>query len=217
MLSKYFTKYREQEFNNIKSEYLGSNIIKVLGGSVQTVEYCYNSVKIQMLEGGVFPVWQMQGFNASKLKDTKHWYFDDFMQFMKTKRVDLTTVRKFILELFVYDSLLLNSDRHIGNIMFRDFNGVLKPAEIIDNDACLMPRHECGDISQVVSMMRFNNAETYHEIWKKEVPSYCRKFLTSLKIERVNKFIHECPYLNDDEKEYYIDLIMDNYEYLRSV
>lgn len=216
MMTEYFTKYKESNFNNLKSEYLGSNIIKILGGSVQDVEYCYDSVKIQMLEGNIFPVWEIQGFNTAKLKDTKHWYFDDFMKFMQTQRVDLTAVRKFILELFVYDSLLLNSDRHIGNIMFRRVGDTIKPAEIIDNDACLMARHECRDISQVVSMMRFNKATTYHEIWKKEVPNECRKFLASLKIERVNRFIHECSYLNSEEKEYYIDLIMDNYDYLRS-
>ena len=69
------------------------------------------------------------------------------MEFMQTQRVDMKAVRKFILELFVYDSLLLNSDRHTGNYMF-----------VMDNNTgYVIGFGELFDFNQAFIADRFHN------------------------------------------------------------
>ena len=141
-------KFRKKGWSNIESEYIASNCIKTLGGDVHDVYLgTYAGERVVLCKDFTNENNKLKSFNIvdSLTLDTdisRHdYYFDEVLYlFNSLNNCDVEGCISKFKEMFVYDALFGNPDRHRGNW------GLLKSkqgyvfAPIFDNGATLFPR-----------------------------------------------------------------------------
>lgn len=232
----YIMKHQKKDWNNVYSEYVGSNVIAALGGNVhQTTLAQYNSeivVLCRDFSSDYAELRSLQELNESSI-DTdigEHEYFfsDVLYEISKITNCDTEQFEKQFLQMYVFDSLLGNPDRHMGNWGICKVNGMHVMAPIFDNGACLYPRSCYCDISDdwlLTRIVEFPNSKimfgnkrersSYYKVWRGNLlPEYAREFANSLDIKCAMDFIKDEPFLSKVQKRFYMNVVLNRYNVL---
>ena len=144
----YIVKEQRDNWNNVYSEYIASNCILILGGiSHETFLGNYKNKDVVLCKDFNISTQCLKSFNnvdsmsLDTLPDRHDYYYDDVLYlFSKLKGCNVEDCALRFNQMYIFDALFGNPDRHKGNW------GVLKTqsgyafAPIFDNGACLFPR-----------------------------------------------------------------------------
>lgn len=155
---QYIMKFRKRNWNNLESEYVASNAIRILGGNAHEVILGKNADDLVVLckdftqNAESCYLQSLRSMSSSKF-DTERgnydYYFDDVLHlFGSIHSCDYNTCIDSFCHMFVYDALLGNTDRHAGNwgLLYKD--GTWTFAPIFDNGASLFPRASISDVTE---------------------------------------------------------------------
>lgn len=162
-------KFQKKDWYNIYSEHFASKFINMTGGCSHETEIVKVSANIDFNVNKeivfLVPVTRNEGKLAVICKDiTKdhgemvvfhekieskdttsndfNYYFSDIIRDLKKyHNIDFNTIESSFWEMYIYDSILGNTDRHSGNwgiVVDKNRNRKLSP--IFDNGASLLPR-----------------------------------------------------------------------------
>lgn len=150
---QYLVKFQKETetglVNNHICEYLGSSIIGLLGENVQSTSLAtYNGRYVVACLDFIESTEEFVPFNEvgdsslERDRDVYQYTYDDIIKMLQENR-KITNVQETIekfWDLYIYDALLGNFDRHGSNWGFIRSNGKYRMAPIFDNGSCLFPR-----------------------------------------------------------------------------
>ena len=146
--SNYIVKRTRDGWNNVYSEYIASNVIRILGGNVhETYLGRLNNDIVVLCKDFTSNNISLKSFNSTESLaldtdiDRHEYYYDEVVYLLsKLKNCDLDKCMQSFNEMYVFDALLGNPDRHRGNWgVLRTTHGY-RMAPIFDNGASLFPR-----------------------------------------------------------------------------
>lgn len=144
----YIVKRTRDGWNNVYSEYIASNVIRILGGNVhETYLGKLNNDIVVLCKDFTSDDISLRSFNSTESLtidtaiDRHEYYYDEVAYLLsKLKNCDLDKCMQSFNEMYVFDALLGNPDRHRGNWgVLRTTHGYTM-APIFDNGASLFPR-----------------------------------------------------------------------------
>lgn len=225
----YILKRRKKDWNNVKCEYVASHVINILGGNAHnTLLAIENGDQVVLCEDftqGAGCVKIMSELCESSI-DTdvaEHDYFYGDILYM-IEHLTKCDVKEFacrFLEMYVFDTILGNPDRHMGN--WGIFNNKMAP--IFDNGASLFPRANM-DLMSVEWMEEqikvFPNSKimfgsrrersSYYEVWHSGLlPDYVVDYAKGLDITKAVDYIMTENNLSNKEKHFYATVIYNRY------
>ena len=148
--------------NNAYSEYVGSNIFKMVGFDTQNTilgKYVYKGKEKIVCACEDFTnhdeiLYEFENLALSTNPDKKiETDINDIMDVLEESRkmIDVTETKEKFWEMFIIDSLIGNTDRHNGNwgFLLNKKLGETKFAPIYDCGSCLNPMHEEKEIEKI--------------------------------------------------------------------
>lgn len=228
----YLLKRQKRNYNNVLSEHIGSSIINALGGTAhETMLASENGATVVLCKDFTHELGSLVSFGAidsSSIDTDKHrhdYYFDEVLYMLGcTHGTDSTVVNKF-LEMYVFDSLLGNPDRHMFNWGLCCKDNVKIFAPIYDNGASLYPRANWSDLSpdwlreRIVkwpnSKIMFGTRErsSYYQQWRnKSLPSYAYAYAATLDITKAVNWLYNQTYLSEEAKLFYSTVVVNRFK-----
>ncbi len=232
--------------NNAFSEYIGSNVFKIVGFKTQNTvlgKYEYNGKEKIVCACEDFTdsenvLYEFENLALSVNPDKKiETELNDIMEVIEeSKMIDSKITRQKFWDMFVIDSLIGNTDRHNGNWGFL-LNKTTRKAEfspIYDCGSCLNPMLEEQEIEG------FNEVElknlvvncyscikedgkkiNYMSFIKQKKNEECnnaiKRLFANINIDEIKKFINNIECMSDVRKEFYKDIIGQRYEIIKRV
>lgn len=232
--------------NNAFSEYVGSNIFRIVGFNTQNTilgKYMYNGKEkivcaCEDFTNENYVLYEFESLALSTNPDKKiGTELEDILEVVEeSKMIDTIDTREKFWDMFVIDSIIGNTDRHNGNwgFILNNKNKKIAFAPIYDCGSCLNPMLED------IELEKFNDTElknlaincyscikengkkinymTYIKSMKNEEcnKAICRMY-NKIDIEEINKFIDEILYMSDVRKEFYKRTIKLRYDILKEV
>lgn len=154
----YIMKFQKKNWHNIYCEYIASNIITLLGGNAhETYLGTYKGEVVVLcrdfLQDSKEYLFQSLRSVSSSLFDTDKnsydYYFEDVLHlFEKLKYCNIDNCKDAFCEMFIYDALLGNTDRHPGNWGLICSDDTWRFSPIFDNGADLFPRASLANITE---------------------------------------------------------------------
>lgn len=150
-------------YNDHIAEFLGSNIIKLLG---------YESQKAYLVQYNdlITVAVKMFDFELKELSNECNYFYsmeESFLDLDKilseyrthsyTDKFDEEKFKRFLVQMLLVDYVIVNIDRHPGNIGFREVNGILVPAPFYDAGASLLTRYFFKDYQDVIENHKLVN------------------------------------------------------------
>ena len=232
--------------NNAFSEYVGSNIFRLVGFKTQNTilgKYVYNGKEKIVCGCEDFTddnnvLYEFESLALSTNPDKKiGTELEDILEVVdESKMIDTFDIREKFWDMFVIDSIIGNTDRHNGNWGFI-LNNKTKEiifAPIYDCGSCLNPMLEDTEMEKLnetelknlaincYSCIKENgkkiNYITYIKSRKNEEcnKAICRMF-DEIDIDEINKFIDEILYMSDVRKQFYKNIIKLRYDIIKEV
>lgn len=232
--------------NNAFSEYVGSNIFKIIGFETQNTilgTYTYSEKEKIVCACEDFTdannvLYEFENLALSTNPDKKiETELDDILEVIKESRMMIPedTKNKF-WDMFVIDSLIGNTDRHNGNwgFLVNVTSNKIRFAPIYDCGSCLNPMLEDTEIEKLNEIELKNlaincyscikedrkkiNYFTYIKSRKNEDcnKAICRIF-GKINIDEINIFIDEIPYMSENRKQFYKKIIKFRYDVIKKV
>lgn len=230
--------------NNAFSEYIGSNIFKLLGFNTQNTIlgiYIYNSKEKIVCACEDFTdnektLYEFENlvlsFNPDKKIDTD---INDIMSILNESSTLINledTIHNF-WNIFIIDALIGNTDRHNGNWGFLKSKEKIEFAPIYDCGSCLNPMLNEEEIEKIsdkeiknlalntYSCLKEDNKKiNYFEYITSLKNEYCNKSLLEIypkiNLEKIEKLIEDIP-MSDVRKKFYKDIINKRYEEILKV
>ncbi len=228
--------------NNHYCEYIGSAIFALFGEDVQTtsigtyerreVVACIDFKK----ESEQFvPFNEVGESSLERDRDVYQYTYEDIIEMLEENRkltnVD-ETIEKF-WDLYIFDALLGNFDRHGSNWGFLKENGEYRMAPIFDNGSCLFPRittdKQCLAIidseeeldkrtyKYPTSQIKLGrNKSSYFEVIAslkyKECNEALKRVYVKIDIKKIEKFISSLDFISEIQREFYIKIIEHRYK-----
>ncbi len=233
--------------NNAFSEYVGSNVFRILGFETQNTilgQYEYNGKKKIVCACEDFTdadnvLYEFESLVLSANPDKKiETEVSDIMEVLKecANLIDFpSTVQKF-WDMFIVDALIGNTDRHNGNwgFLLNKQTGETRFAPIYDCGSCLNPMiddEELLNISETefknfavncYSCLKENNKKinyiTYINSMKNsECNSALIRIYKDIKIDDIDNFIKNIEGMSEIRKNFYMRIIRKRYEMLSHV
>ncbi len=232
--------------NNAFSEYIGSNIFKIVGFKTQNTvlgKYEYNGKEKIVCACEDFTdsenvLYEFENLALSVNPDKKiETELNDIMEVIEeSKMIDSKMTKQKFWDMFVIDSLIGNTDRHNGNWGFL-LNKTTRKAEfspIYDCGSCLNPMLEDQEIegfSEVeLKNLVVNCYSCIKEDGKKinymsfikqkkneECNNAIKRLFANINIDEIKKFIDNIECMSDVRKEFYKDIISQRYEIIKRV
>lgn len=149
----YIVKLQKRDWLNVWSEVIGSRFIEECGGNVQHCKVgVYNGEAVALCKeftgiGSTLKSLKTLSESGIDTDDEKHSYFyeDVLYELSCVPKLDVKAARERFQEMYLYDAILGNPDRHKGNWGILRVGDTRYLAPIYDNGACLFPRnHECN-------------------------------------------------------------------------
>lgn len=232
--------------NNTYSEYIGSNIFRIIGMKVQNVvlgSYVYNDKNKIVCACEDFTdenniLVEFENFALSINLDKKiGTEINDIMKCLEEiKNIDLNIVKENFWDMFIIDSLIGNTDRHNGNwgFILNKKNNTLEFSPIYDCGSCLNPLLEDNELSNLsreeiknlvlncYSVLKINNNRiNYMEFIKKHDNNDCnnaiKRIFNKIKISEISNLIDSINCISDIRKKFYKDIITMRYEVIKDV
>ena len=233
--------------NNAFSEYIGSNIFKIIGFKVQnTILGIYNYDGKEKIvcacedftdEGHV--LYEFENIALSVNPDKKiETELNDIMEVIDiiSKMMKIEGLKEKFWDMFIIDSLIGNENRYNGDwgILLDKTNNIFKFAPIYDCGSCLnytLSDIEIKELSEVeIKNIAINTYSCIKEDGKK---INCMSYIKNLKntdcnnalarvfnkinLNKINEFINNIEILSDDRKNFYKKVIALRYEMLEEV
>lgn len=232
--------------NNAFSEYVGSNIFRLVGFKTQNTilgKYIYKEKEKIVCACEDFTdndnvLYEFESLALSSNPDKKiGTELEDILEIVEeSKMIDTNDTKEKFWDMFVIDSIIGNTDRHNGNwgFILNNKANEIKFAPIYDCGSCLNPMLEDEEMKKLnekelkniaincYSCIKENgkkiNYITYIKSRKNEEcnKAICRMY-HKIDIEGINKFIDEILYMSDTRKQFYKNIIKIRYDILKEV
>ena len=232
--------------NNAFSEYVGSNIFKIVGFKVQNTilgKYIYNGKEKIVCACKDFTdsehvLYEFENLALSTNPDKKiETELSDIIEVIKESKMINTaeTIEKF-WNMFVIDSLIGNTDRHNGNwgFLLNKIIGKVEFSPIYDCGSCLNPMLEDEELHQInetelknlaincYSCIKENgkkiNYMTYIKQMKNnECNAAIKRVFKKIDIIKIEDFINSIEGITNIRKEFYKNIIEQRYEIIKNV
>ena len=232
--------------NNAFSEYIGSNVFKMVGLKTQNTilgKYEYNGKEKIVCACEDFTdnenvLYEFENLALSTNPDKKiETELNDIMEVIEeNKMIDTEETKQKFWDMFIIDSLIGNTDRHNGNWGFL-LNKDTRKAEfspIYDCGSCLNPMLEDEEIKKInetelknlaincYSCLKENgkkiNYMTYIKQMKnEECNNAIKRLFANINIDEIRKFIDDIECMSDIRKEFYKKIIEQRYEIIKGV
>lgn len=232
--------------NNAFSEYVGSNIFRIVGFETQNTilgTYTYNEKEkivcaCEDFTDGNHVLYEFENLALSTNPDKKiETELADILEVIEeTKMMIPDDTKEKFWDMFIIDSLIGNTDRHNGNwgFLVNARSSKVEFAPIYDCGSCLNPMLED------MEMERFNETEfknlaincyscikengkkiNYISFIKSMKNEDCNdaiyRVLKKINIDEINKFINEIPSMSDVRKQFYKKIIKLRYNIIKEV
>ena len=232
--------------NNAFSEYVGSNIFRLVGFKTQNTilgKYVYNGKEKIVCACEDFTdennvLYEFENLALSTNPDKKiETELVDIIEVLEDAKIMIPNdAKEKFWDMFVIDSLIGNTDRHNGNWGFILNNKTkdIKFSPIYDCGSCLNPMLEDKQIEELnetemknlatncYSCIKENrkkiNYITYIKSKRNEEcnKAICRIF-NKINKNEINGFINEIPYMSNIRKEFYKKIIKLRYDIIEEV
>ena len=232
--------------NNAFSEYVGSNIFKIVGFETQNTilgTYTYNEKEKIVCACEDFTdenhvLYEFENLALSTNPDKKiETELADILEVIEeTKMMIPEDTKDKFWDMFIIDSLIGNTDRHNGNwgFLVNSKSNKIEFAPIYDCGSCLNPMLEDTEIEKFnevelknlaincYSCIKENgkkiNYTTYIKSRKNEEcnKAICRMF-GKINIQDIDGFIDEIPHMSESRKNFYKAIIKLRYEIIEEV
>lgn len=232
--------------NNAFSEYIGSNVFKIVGFKTQNTvlgKYEYNGKEKIVCACEDFTdnenvLYEFENLALSANPDKKiETELNDIMEVIEeNKMIDTEETKQKFWDMFIIDSLIGNTDRHNGNWGFL-LNKDTRKAEfspIYDCGSCLNPMIEDEEIEKIsetelknlaincYSCLKENgkkiNYMTYIKQMKnEECNNAIKRLFTNINIDEIREFIDNIECMSDIRKDFYKKIIEQRYDIIKGV
>lgn len=232
--------------NNAFSEYVGSNIFRIVGFETQNTilgNYTYNGKQKVVCACEDFTdsdniLYEFESLALSTNPDKKiETELLDILEVIESNKIiDSKKIKDKFWDMFIIDCLIGNIDRHNGNwgLLLNKKRNQVKFAPVYDCGSCLNPMLEDKEMEKLneteyknlaincYSCIKENgkkiNYITYIKSMKNEEcnKAICRMF-DKIKLDEINKFIDEMPYMSNVRKDFYKNIIKLRYNTIKEV
>lgn len=232
--------------NNAFSEYVGSNIFRLIGFKTQNTilgKYFYNGKEKIVCGCEDFTnnnniLYEFESLALSTNPDKKIGAeLEDILEVIdESKMIDKVDTKEKFWDMFLIDSIIGNTDRHNGNwgFILNNKTKEITFAPIYDCGSCLNPMIEDKEMEKLneaelknlaincYSCIKKNgkkiNYISYIKSMKNEEcnRAICRMF-EKIDINEINTFIDEIQYMSDTRKQFYKKIIKLRYDIIKEV
>ena len=232
--------------NNAFSEYVGSNIFRIVGFKTQNTilgKYEYKGKEKIVCACEDFTddekiLYEFENLALSTNPDKKiETELSDIMEVIEeSKMLDIKETKQKFWEMFIIDSLIGNTDRHNGNrgLILNKNTGKITFSPIYDCGSCLNPMLEDEEIEKInntelknlaincCSCLKENGKKiNYMSYIKQKENKECniaiKRIFTNINIDEINNFISNIECISLVRKEFYKNIIGQRYDILNQV
>ncbi len=232
--------------NNAFSEYIGSNVFKIVGLDVQNTilgKYEYKGKEKIVCACEDFTdndniLYEFENLVLSTNPDKKiETDLNDIMEVIEeSKMINTEQTKQKFWDMFVIDSLIGNTDRHNGNwgFLLNKKTGKVKFSPIYDCGSAFNPMLEDKEIEEIseielknlvmncYSCLKENgkkiNYMTYiRQMKKEECNQAIKRLFLNINIDEINSFIENVEGMSKVRKNFYRIVIEKRYEILKEV
>ena len=232
--------------NNAFSEYIGSNVFKMVGLKTQNTilgKYEYNGKEKIVCACEDFTdnenvLYEFENLALSTNPDKKiETELNDIMEVIEENRmIDTQSTKQKFWDMFFIDSIIGNTDRHNGNwgFLLNRNTGKAEFSPIYDCGSCLNPMLEDKEIEQIsetelknlaincYSCLKENgkkiNYMTYiKQMENEECNNVIKRLFANINIEEIKKFIDNIECMSDIRKEFYKKIIEQRYDVIKGI
>ena len=230
--------------NNAFSEYVGSNIFKIIGFKAQNTilgTYTYNGKKkivcaCEDFTDGNHILYEFESLALSTNPDKKiETELSDILEVIEeTKKMIIEDdIKEKFWDMFIVDSLIGNTDRHNGNwgLLVNAKSNMTEFAPIYDCGSCLNPMIDDEEIKKLsdveiknlaincYSCIKENGKKiNYMSFIKEHKNQDCnnaiRRIMPKVNMENINEFIDGIDCMQDIRKAFYKNIILFRYQIL---
>ena len=230
--------------NNVFSEYIGSNIFKIVGFKTQNTIlglYRYNGKEKIVCACEDFTdneniLYEFENLALSTNPDKKiETELNDIMEVIEeNKMIDVEDTKNKFWNMFIIDSIIGNTDRHNGNwgFLLNKETGNIEFSPIYDCGSCLNPMLEDEQIEKInktelknmaincYSCIRENGKKINYmsfikQMKNKECNMAIKRIFVNINIDKINKFIDSIECMSKIRKEFYKEIIKLRYDILK--
>lgn len=232
--------------NNAFSEYIGSNIFKIVGLKTQNTvlgKYEYNGKEKIVCACEDFTdnenvLYEFENLALSTNPDKKiETELNDIMEVIEeNKMIDTESTKRKFWDMFIIDSLIGNTDRHNGDwgFILNKATGNAEFSPIYDCGSCLNPMLEDKEIEKMneaelknlaincYSCLKENGKKINYMTYIKQMKSEecndaIKRLFTNINIDEIRKFIDNIEYMSKIRKDFYKKIIVQRYEIIKNV
>lgn len=232
--------------NNAFSEYIGSNIFKIVGFKTQNTilgKYKYNGKEKLVCACEDFTndknvLYEFENLALSTNPDKKiETELNDIMDVIKeNKMIDTENTKQKFWDMFIVDSLIGNTDRHNGNwgFLLNKATGNSEFSPIYDCGSCLNPMLEDEEINKIsevelknlaincYSCLKNNGKKiNYMSYIKQKENEDCnnaiKRVFPKINVDKIKKFIDNIECISSIRKDFYKKMIEQRYYIIKDV
>ena len=229
--------------NNAFSEYVGSNIFKIVGFKTQNTilgTYTYNGKEKIVCacedftdENHILYEFEKLALSANPDKKIETELEDIIGVIEETKIETKDNIKEKFWDMFIIDSLIGNTDRHNGNwgILVNVRSNMAEFAPIYDCGSCLNPMLDEKDIEKLnnteiknlaincYSCIKENGKKINYMTFIKSLKNEdCNKAILrvfeKINLDKINKFIDNISCMTSNRKDFYKEIIYLRYKIL---
>ena len=232
--------------NNAFSEYVGSNIFKIIGFKVQNTilgKYFYKGKEKIVCACEDFTdeehvLYEFEKLVLSTNPDKKiETKLNDIMEVInENKMINNKETKEKFWEMFIVDSLIGNTDRYNDNwgFLLNKKTGQITFSPIYDCGSCLNPMLEDKELKSMneielknlaincYSCIKENGKKINYMSYIKQMKSEdcnnaVKRIFKNINIAKINSFIDEVENISNERKEFYKRIIKYRYDILQNV
>lgn len=232
--------------NNAFSEYIGSNVFKIVGLKTQNTvlgKYKYNGKEKIVCACEDFTdnenvLYEFENLALSANPDKKiETELKDIMEVIEeNKMINTEETKKKFWEMFIIDALIGNTDRHNGNwgFLLNKNTGKVEFSPIYDCGSCLTPMLEDEELVKInetelkniaincYSCLKENGKKINYMSYIKQMKNEecndaIKRIFNNINIDEINKFIDNTECMSNIRKEFYKKIIEQRYDIIKSV
>lgn len=232
--------------NNAFSEYIGSNIFKIVGFKTQNTLlgiYKYNGKEKIVCACEDFTnnenvLYEFENIALSTNPDKKiETELKDIMEVIEqNKMIHTEDTKKAFWDMFIIDSIIGNTDRHNGNwgFLLNRKTGKVVFSPIYDCGSCLNPMLEDKEIEKINEVELKNLAINCYSCLKEngkkinyityikqakneECNNAIKRLFNNIDIEKIKEFIVNIECMSNIRKQFYKSIIEQRYEIIKDV
>ena len=232
--------------NNAFSEYVGSNIFKIVGFKVQTTilgKYFYKGKEKIVCACEDFTdknhvLYEFENLVLSTNPDKKiETELQDIMEVIEeNKMINSKEIKEKFWDMFIIDSLIGNTDRHNGNwgFLLNKVTGEVNFSPIYDCGSCLNPMLEDEELEKIneteLKNLAINSYSCIKENGKKinymtyikkmkniECNNSIKRLFNNINMEEIKRFIYNIEGMSSTRKNFYSKIIELRYKIIKNV